>query len=49
MNEENITNNKYTPLYTSSNDNYIPKIKTMFNKIIEKQKNNNITKISLFI
>ena len=48
MNEENITNNKYTPLYTSSNDNYIPKIKTMFNKIIEKQKNNNITKISLF-
>lgn len=48
MSEEKIENNKYTPIYASSNDNYISKIRNMFNKIIEQNKNNNIIKLALF-
>ena len=47
MNEEESKNNKYIPKYKTSNDNYMSKIKNMFIKIIEKNKNNNLIKSSL--
>ena len=51
MNEENTQNNInniYSSKYITPNDNYISKIKNMFNKIIENNKENNIIKSLLF-
>ena len=51
MNEENTQNNInniYSSKYITPNDNYISKIKNLFNKIIENNKENNIIKSLLF-
>ena len=47
MEQDKSSNNKYSSKYTSSNDNYISKIKNMFDKMIEKNKINNKIKSSL--
>ena len=47
-NTQNNINNIYTSKYITSNDNYISKIKNIFNIIIENNKERNIIKSILF-